>query len=157
MTLPVELCSKKKKMSIWSTEQQINLGKGFWGGPKFWGQCMSPEPLNTWMEMVWLKKKKKCHPWGDVYLFVFLVSRSCSKCGWKLCPKSSSSSGLSPVLSPDSGIPSLRKSRLTCFQTSDYTTIHLFIFFSITVFLCFSSGKETAPVCAMSMAFPWMF
>ena len=87
-------------------------------------------------------------------------------------PKSSSASGLSPALPPDSGMPSLRcweilillqlfaeNSKLTCFQTSDCTIINLFTFFSVCVFcFCLSCpGKETAPVCAMSIAFPWMF
>ena len=47
-------------------------------------------------------------------------------------------------------------SRLTCFQ-NDCTIIHLFVFFSVCVFRYLSSGKETAPVCATSMAFLRMF
>ena len=78
--------------------------------------------------------------------------------------------GFSPTLPPDSGMPTFRywqilsllqlfagNSRLACFQTGVRTIVHLFVFLSDWVFRGLSSGKETAPVCATSMVFPWMF
>ena len=46
--------------------------------------------------------------------------------------------------------------RLIYFQASYCTIIHLLVSFSVFSFVL-SSGKEAAPVCAMSMAFPWVF
>ena len=87
----------------------------------------------------------------------------------KTIPKSSSASGLSPVLPYRLWNASFRRwenlsllqlfvgnSRVTYFQTSDYTIIHLFFFLSVCVFRCLSPGKETALVCPTSMAFPGM-
>ena len=87
-------------------------------------------------------------------------------------PKSSSALGLSQTLPKDSRMPFLRRlenlsllqlfagnSRLTRFQTSDCTIIHLFVFFPVFFFFlhCLSFGRETVPVCATKMNFPWVF
>ena len=85
-------------------------------------------------------------------------------------PKSSSALGLSQTLPEDSRMPFLRRwenlsllrlftgnSSFTCCQTSDCTIIHLFVFFPAFVLHCLSFGRETVPLCATSMNFPWVF
>ena len=91
-----------------------------------------------------------------ISLIIFSVPHLCIPKVWmKTIPKSSSASGLSSSLSPDSGMLFLRRwenlsffqlftgnSGLICFQISDYTIIHLFVFFSVCVLHCLHLAKR---------------
>ena len=102
----------------------------------------------------------------NIFKVRFLIMNHIFQVWMETIPRISLPSWLSPTLPPDSGMPSLRhwenlsllqlfteNSKLTCFQTSDCTIIHLFLFFSVCVFCVYHLAK-TLPQYAPQA---WMF